>query len=65
MNVYMPLLRKKRCNNTGLLCGGQVLLVITVEMLNKLCGGNRTYILATNNAIGEKKNENSKDNRSS
>lgn len=26
-----------------------------VEMLNKLCGGNRTYILATNNAIGEKK----------
>lgn len=26
-----------------------------VEMLNKLCGGNRRYILATNNAIGEKK----------
>ncbi|MGT2949652.1 site-specific DNA-methyltransferase [Streptococcus devriesei] len=26
-----------------------------VEMLNKLCGGNRKYILATNNAIGEKK----------
>lgn len=26
-----------------------------VEMLNKLCGGNRKYILATNNAIGEKR----------
>ena len=26
-----------------------------VEMLNKICGGNRTYILATNNVIGEKR----------
>lgn len=26
-----------------------------VEMLNKLCGGNRKYILVTNNAVGEKK----------
>ena len=26
-----------------------------VEMLNKLCGGNRKYILVTNNDIGEKK----------
>lgn len=28
-----------------------------VEMLNKLCGGNRKYILVTNNAIGEKKDK--------
>lgn len=26
-----------------------------VEMLNKLCGGNRKYILVTNNDVGEKK----------
>ena len=33
-----------------------------VEMLNKLCGGNRKYILVTNNAIGEKREKEFKKN---
>ncbi len=59
-NVYECLYATTKENPNALILdffAGSGTTAHAVELLNKLCGGNRKYILITNNAIGEKKDK--------